>query len=162
MPTNVVDLMGQMRVYVSDSPQRVEDRQYTDRQLADFVPPAISDMNIQAIIAHTSSGVGPANMSISPVLSTENEELFKLYFAKTVFQYEADEARRVGFRVQNVAGTVDGRGRFTSTREGIRDITTRINRILKLQTNRAAAGAGTFRSMARKADPDNTESGELG
>jgi hypothetical protein len=161
MTTALSTLLTQIRHEVSDNPLKVEDRLYSDRQLSDFVPNALDDMNNFVIQQVTHSGTGPKNMVLTPTLVHETRSLFILYVAKSIFQFENDEARRVGFRVTNVAGTVDGRGRYLSTREGIRDINTRINKLLKRQQDRAGVGGITYRSNARKADPDNTTSTEL-
>lgn len=156
MATLVSSLLTQLRIQIADNPQKFEDRLYTDRQIADFVPTALSDMNRFAITSHAASGVGPINMSLTPTLNEEHQELFVLYLTKTVFQFEADDARRTGFQITNVAGSMDGRGRYTSSREGMRDIISRINKILKRQADRAATSGVRYRSMSRKADPDNT------
>jgi len=150
----VDDYLREFRLDISDDPEDVDDRIYTNNRLARFYASALKRYNRWAPQQLVISGAGP-DAVVTPVPDEDDEHLLSLYWAQQVSQFERLEAARVGFSVSNVAGRVDGRERWRTARENTRDFQTEINRELARIRRRKSFGAAKFREQERR-DSDPT------
>lgn len=137
-----------LRNRVGDNPQTTAARVYTDVQLADFTVTGTEEHLLEAYSGFAWSGSGP-NMTISPTPSDQELPLLYLYWTRSVLKFEVNNVKRVGFSVSNLAGRVDGRERYTTAREGVRDVNVEIRAELKRQSKRSGYGNVIYRDAGR-------------
>ena len=149
MAIEINTLINDFRLQITDDPEDVADRIYTDLRLARFLSNAVRhDYNQHAPQQLSLSGSGPF-ATLSPTPTEEQQYLMTLYWKLHMARHEKAEATRVGFSVSNVAGRVSGRERFTTNREAERDIEGEIAQELKRLGKVSALGQATFREVER-------------
>jgi hypothetical protein len=154
MTTTFLELLPRIRLMIGDQPLLIDDQIYSDRQIAAFVPLALDDMNMDTVQQVEATGVGPLATTFSPTLMNYTRRMVTLHIARVLLEYDLQESRRVGFRIQNVAGAVDGRSRFLTNRDGVNEIEQKLKALKQRQSQISGESTGTFRTMARNANPE--------